>query len=119
MICKGKHEVNIRQPVGTVTLWKATEYEHTISVDEPAYVKMWKCKIRSNDLLSVGLGIVQKKKLLSVPSNRHDVVSRLFSIDVLQAYGSADASNEEVNSSDSKKRSSRATDEEVVGHFIA
>ena len=92
-------------------MWKATEYEHTSSVDEPTYVNKWKRKAKSNDLLSVGLVIVQKKKLLSVPSNRRDIINELYSVDILQAYGSADTSDEEVNSRNSKKRKAKGEKE--------
>ena len=105
MICKGKHNVIIKQPVGTVTLWKATEYQHTSSVDEPAYVKMKEHKTKSDDPVSIGLVIVQKRKLLSVLRNRDDVLSQFYSVEVLQAYNSVDASNVElVGSSSGKKR---------------
>jgi len=108
MICKGKLGVIIRQPVGTVTLWKATKYEHTSSVDERAYVRMREHKTKSDDPLSIGLVVVQKKKLLSVPHNRDDVISQLYSIAVLQVYDSVDASNVEiVESSSGKKRKAK------------
>jgi len=94
-----------------VTLWKATEYEHTSSVDEPAYVNKWKHKTKSNDSLSVSLVIVQKKKLLSIPFNCHDIINKLYSVDIFQAYSSADTSDEKVNSHNSKKRKAKGEKE--------
>ena len=97
----------IRQPVGTVTLWKATKYEHTSSVDECAYVKILEQDTKSDDPLCVGLVIVQKKKLFSVLSNHADVVSRLYSVAVLQAYNSMVNCDEEDGVFTSKRQKTK------------
>jgi len=86
MMCDGKCGVLIPQPIGTVTLWKASLFKHTSSVDELALLKSFKGMSDENDPSSLGLVVVQKQKLLTVPSNRQDVVGQLYSIPVLQAY---------------------------------
>jgi len=60
MICDDKHGVLIRQPIGTVTLWKASLFKHTSSVDELAFLKLLKGMLDENDPLSLGLIVVQK-----------------------------------------------------------
>lgn len=87
MICEGKRGVIIEQSVGTVTLWRATKYAHTSSVDEHSYLKFLDGDSQENDCLSVGLVVVQKTKNLSIPLKRYDVISRLYSVSVLKAYG--------------------------------
>ena len=100
MMCNGKCVVMIEQPVGAVTVWKATEHWHTSSVDEPAYLKSLQGISDDNDPLSLGLVVVQKTKLLTIPSARQDVISWLYSVAVLRAYYSAEMFEEEVSSSE-------------------
>ena len=78
MSCDGKYGVITEQPVGTVTLWKATKFEHTSSIDEHADA------IKS--ITSVGLVVVQKSKLINLPIQRHDVVHSLYCVEILNAY---------------------------------
>ena len=91
MMCNGKRGVIIGQPIGTVTLWKASRFEHTGSVDELALLRSLKGMSDKNDPLSVGLVVVRTGKLLTAPANREDVVGGLYSIPVFRAYSGANA----------------------------
>ena len=49
MMRDGKRGVIIRQPIGTVTLWKASRFQHTGSVDELALLRSLKGMSDKND----------------------------------------------------------------------
>ena len=89
MKCKGKSDIIIRQPFDTVMLWKAPS---SSSIDERAQLHSLHGTSGtidghlSDDLLSVGLVVVQKPKLLILPSNRRDDISQLYSIPALEAF---------------------------------
>ena len=53
-----------------------------------AYFNFCKCIKVDNNYLSIGLVIVQKTKLLNVPSICEDVIRKLYSVAVFQAYNS-------------------------------
>jgi hypothetical protein len=86
MMCNGKRGVTIAQPIGTVTIWKASLFEHTSSVDELPLLKSLKGISDENEPLSVGLVVVQQRKLFTVPSNCSDVVSELYSTHPLSLF---------------------------------
>jgi hypothetical protein len=65
MTCDGKRGVIIGQPIRMVTSWEASPFEHTSSVDERAILKSRNGRSDENDPLSVGLVVVQKRKLLT------------------------------------------------------
>ena len=73
MSCEGKQGVLIQQPIGTLTVWFASLFEHTSSVDEERILHGGK----DTGTPSVGIVAVQKNKLLSVPNNRKDVMDQL------------------------------------------
>jgi len=107
----GKRGVIIGQPIGTVTLWKASLFEHTSSVDKSTHLRSLNGMSNENGPLSVGLVVVQKRKLLNLPSNRHDI-RQLYSIPVLQAYNPTEKSKEGPGNSGSKKRKEKDEEED-------
>jgi len=107
MKCKGKTDIIIRQPFGTVIDERAQLHSlHGTSGTLDGHL--------SDDLLSVGLVVVQKPKLLILPSNSHDDISQLYSMPVLEAFSTKNYLNGERKSS-LKKRSWRNEGLEDVG----
>ena len=80
-----KNGVIIKQPQGAVTLWFGYLFEHTSSVDEYEYdvelaQQQGNFKVVSS---SVGLVIVQKGKLLSLPEKHKESLEKFISFPIL------------------------------------
>jgi len=113
MKCKGKTDIIIRQPNWHSDTLEGTKFKHTSSIDDRVHLHSLHGTSGnfdghlSNGLLPVGLVIVQKPKLLSLPSNRHDVISQLYSIPVLETFSTKNYPQNGQHKSGLKKRSWR------------
>ena len=93
--CNGKRGIVWKQRPGTLSIFLAGQFIHSSSINE--------CEPNS-DFPSLGLGCVQKSKVLSVSERRSDVVDKFVSFSILKMYGLSPVRICDYSSTTAKKR---------------
>lgn len=76
--CNGKRGIVWKQRQGTLSIFLADRFVHSSSINE----------VEPNDKFpSLGLGCVQKSKVLSMSEQRSDVVDKFVNFAILKEYG--------------------------------
>ena len=75
--CENKCGVVCIQRAGTLTVFRATKYAHTSSINETG---------TDPEFPSIGVACVQKVKTLNASNDRYDVLEKIVSFPVLERY---------------------------------
>jgi len=82
LLCGGRSGIIIEQPFGAMTIWFGGKFEHTSSIDEHIY----DLSLQRTEKTPHALGVVcvQKKKLLTVPKKRRNVMEEHINFEIMK-----------------------------------